>query len=89
MSEVIPTFAHLEDDELVERYRKAKGPNRLTKDEDTALEAELRRRGLMPDREDTIPAEPPQEMPGATGPTEDIEPGPVSDADDDRPGEPV
>ncbi|HLV90900.1 MAG: hypothetical protein J5I28_05815 [Acidimicrobiales bacterium] len=82
--EVIPTFAHLDDDELMDRYRKSKGPNRLMRDEDTALEAEMRRRGLMPDREDTIPEEPPQELPGATGPIETIEPGPVSETDNGR-----
>lgn len=75
-------FGDLSDEELVERYRRSKGPNRLTKDEDTALEAEMRRRGIMPDREDTIPEEPPADIGGPTGPLEAIPPGPSSDADD-------
>ena len=82
--DVIPTFGDLDDDELMERYRRAKGPNRLQRDEDTALEAEVRRRGLMPDREDTIPEEPPGDLPGSTGPVEAIEPGPVSENDDGK-----
>ena len=83
--DVIPTFGELSDDELIERYRRSKGPNRLQEDEDTAIEAEMRRRGLMPDREDTIPEKPPSDMPGAAGPVDNIEPGPVSETDDGRP----
>ena len=78
--DVIPTFGELSDDELIERYRKAKGPNRLQEDE-----AEMRRRGLMPDREDTIPEEPPGDIPAAAGPVEAIEPGPVSETDNGGP----
>lgn len=76
-----PSAADLSDEQLIDRYRRSKGPNGGAEDAGAALEAELRRRRLLPDREDTIPEDPPGEVPGASGPIGTIEPGPVSDAD--------
>jgi hypothetical protein len=80
-----PIFAHLSDDELMDRYRRSKGPNLLTTEGETGLGAELRRRGLMPDGEDTIPGASQPALPEDSGPGATIEPGPGSAAADDRP----
>ena len=75
-------FADLSDEELIERYRRGAPPGEgVTKPEDTALEAEMRRRGLMPDREETIPEEPPTDLEGTEGPVDQVAPGESVDAE--------
>jgi hypothetical protein len=75
-------FQDLSDEELVERYRRAGPPGEgVTRPEDTALEAEMRRRGLMPDREDTIPEDPATDLDDTEGPVDQIAPGESADAD--------
>lgn len=70
--------ADLTDEELVDRFRRSKAVDGVTQPHDAALEAEIRRRGLAPDRENTIPDEPPGEMGGPNGPVDVIRPGPGS-----------
>ncbi len=75
-----PEIADLSDEELVDRFRRSKAVEKSPQPHDAALEAELRRRGLAPDRENTIPDEPPGEMGGPNGPVDVIRPGPGSAA---------
>jgi hypothetical protein len=83
-------FKGLSDEELVERYRNGSPPGEgVTKPEDTALGAEMRRRGLMPDREEMIPEEPPTNLDGTEGPVGQVAPGESADAkngDEEIPG---
>lgn len=74
-----PQIADLSDEELVDRFRRSKAVDK-PKPHDAALEAELRRRGLAPDRENTIPDEPPGELGAPNGPVDVIRPGPGSAA---------
>jgi hypothetical protein len=79
-----PTLRERSDDELVADYRRVKAdlsPESTRRRE--AIEEEMRRRGLAPDREDVIP--------DATPPVRETEPSPSSrgtapDADEDTPG---
>lgn len=75
-------FEDLSDEELVDRYRSAGPPGEgVTRPEDTALEAEMRRRGLMPDREDTIPEDPPTDLDDTEGPVDQVAPDESADAE--------
>ena len=68
----------LSDEELVDRFRRSKAVDGVPQPHDAALEAELRRRGLVPDRENTIPDEPPGDFGGPNGPVDVLRPGPGS-----------
>lgn len=87
-----PSFAvsRLSDEALVEMFRSVKAPNngnskgRLTTTQGKAIESEMLRRGLMPDREDVIPDEsaPDPDPEPLAGDVEDLPPGPGSPTGD-------
>lgn len=58
----------------------------MTSGADTALEAEMRQRGILPDREKAIPEQPPHEIGRPNGPVEAIPPGDDAADTDNGPG---
>ncbi len=89
------TVADLSDEDLVDRFRSIKDVNngqRASTVEPAlarAVEREMERRGLMPDREDLIPDEsaPAPHLDHAFGETEDIPPGPEAATGDTHEGQ--
>jgi hypothetical protein len=89
-SQDYPAIASLSDEELVEEYRSIKDPSNGPPPQPGsgrggAIEAEMIRRGLMPDREDIIPDEdiPEPDPESLTGRVENLPPRTGSSSGDD------